>query len=124
MKGARLTNPSPGEILLEEFLNPMGLSPSELARAVHTLPRHMNEIVRGKRAITAETDLRPARDFGMSEGFFPGMHSDYDLMQRRRQIGADLMAISARAAEVRSGSLRVRKRGAHVAYPNAKPLSQ
>jgi len=79
-------------------LKPMGLSQSELARAVHVPPRRINEIVLGKRAVTADTDLRLARYFGMSEGFFLGLQGDYDLMQRRREIGADLMSISPRAA--------------------------
>jgi addiction module HigA family antidote len=69
-----------------------------LARAVHVPPRRINEIVLGKRAVTADTDLRLARYFGMSEGFFLGLQGDYDLMQRRREIGADLMSISPRAA--------------------------
>lgn len=98
IKGALLPNPSPGDILLEEFLKPMGLSQSELARAIHVPPRRINEIVLGKRAVTADTDLRLARYFGMSEGFFLGLQGDYDLMQRRREIGADLMSISPRAA--------------------------
>ncbi len=98
IKDALLPNPTPGEILLEEFLKPMGLSQSELARAVHVPPRRINEIVLGKRAVTADTDLRLARYFGMSEGFFLGLQGDYDLMQRRREIGAVLMSISPRAA--------------------------
>jgi addiction module HigA family antidote len=93
-----LPNPTPGEILLEEFLKPMDLSQSELARAVKVPPRRINEIVLGKRAVTADTDLRLARYFGMSEGFFLGLQTDYDLMQRRREIAADLKAIAPRAA--------------------------
>jgi addiction module HigA family antidote len=68
-KSRRLRNPHPGEILLEEFLKPMQLSQNALARAVHVAPRRINEIVLGKRDITANTDLRLARYFGMSEGF-------------------------------------------------------
>lgn len=93
-----LPNPHPGEILLEEFLKPMALSQNALARAVHVAPRRINEIVLGKRDITADTDLRLARYFGLSEGFFLGLQTDYDLMQRRRQIGRDLKAIQPRAA--------------------------
>lgn len=92
-----LPNPHPGEILLEEFLTPMGLSQTRLARAIGVPPRRINEIVLGKRAITADTDLRLARYFGMSEGFFLGLQSDYELMQRRREIGAALKAIKPRA---------------------------
>jgi antitoxin HigA-1 len=95
-KGALLPNPTPGEILLEEFLKPMALSQNELARAVNVPPRRINEIVLGKRAVTADTDLRLARYFGMSEGFFLGLQTDYDLMQRKREIGADLKAIAPR----------------------------
>jgi len=61
-----LPNPHPGEILLEEFLKPMRLSQNALARAVHVPPRRINELVLGKRAVTADTDLRLARYFGIS----------------------------------------------------------
>ncbi len=82
-----LENPSPGEILASEFLDPMGLSQTALARAIHVPPRRINEIVLGKRAVTADTDLRLARYFGLSEGFFLRLQADFDLMQRRREIG-------------------------------------
>lgn len=93
-----LPNPHPGEILLEEFLKPMALSQNALARAVHVPPRRINEIVLGKRAITADTDLRLARYFGLSEGFFLGLQADHDLMQRRWEIESDLRRIDPRAA--------------------------
>jgi addiction module HigA family antidote len=93
-----LPNPHPGEILLEEFLKPMGLSQNALARAVHVPPRRINELVLGKRAVTADTDLRLARYFGVSEGFFLGLQADYDLMERRRRIAAELATIKPRAA--------------------------
>ncbi|MBP0617062.1 HigA family addiction module antitoxin [Jiella mangrovi] len=93
-----LPNPHPGEILLEEFLKPMGISQNALARAVHVPPRRINEIVLGKRAMTADTDLRLARYFAMSDGFFLGLQLDHDLMERRREIEADLQAIEPRAA--------------------------
>ena len=93
-----LPNPHPGEILLEEFLSPMALSQNALARAVRVPPRRINEIVLGKRAVTADTDLRLARYFGLSEGFFLGLQADYDLMQRRRELGDDLRSIEPRAA--------------------------
>lgn len=97
-KSRQLPNPTPGEILLEEFLKPMELSQNELARAIHVAPRRINEIVLGKRAITADTDLRLTRYFGMSEGFFLGLQSDHDLMEKRRELGADLKAIRPRVA--------------------------
>ena len=97
-KGDLLPNPHPGEILLEEFLKPMGLSQNALARAIHVPPRRINEIVLGKRTVTADTDLRLARYFGLSEGVFLGLQADYDLMERRREIDKDLRSISPRAA--------------------------
>ena len=93
-----LPNPTPGEILLEEFLKPMALSQNALARAIHVSPRRINEIVLGKRAVTADTDLRLARYFGMSEGFFLGLQADFDLMERRREIATELGSIDPRAA--------------------------
>lgn len=94
----RLPNPHPGDILLEEFLRPMELSQNGLARAVNVPPRRINEIVLGKRHVTADTDLRLTRYFGLSEGFFLGLQADYDLMQRRRQIAGELDKITPRAA--------------------------
>jgi len=93
-----LPNPHPGEILLEDFLKPMGLSQNALARAIHVPPRRINEIVLGQRGVTADTDLRLARYFGLSEGFFLALQTEYDLMQRRREIGEDLKTIAPRAA--------------------------
>ncbi len=97
--GELLPNPHPGEILLEEFLKPMGVSQNRIARDIHVPPRRINELVLGKRAVTADADLRLARYFGVSEGFFLGLQSDFDLMERRRQIEAELAAITPRAAE-------------------------
>jgi len=91
-------NPHPGEILMMEFLEPMKLSQTALAHAIGVPPRRINEIVLGKRAITADTDLRLARYFGMSEGFFIGLQTDYELMERKRAIGEKLKAIKPRAA--------------------------
>ena len=76
----------------------MSLSQTALANAINVPPRRINEIVLGKRAVTADTDLRLARYFGMSEGFFLGLQADYELMQRRRQVGNQLKAIRPRAA--------------------------
>ena len=86
----RLPNPTPGDVLLEDFLKPMDLSQTALARAVGVPPRRINEIVLGKRSITADTDLRLARYFKLSDGFFLGLQADHDLMQRRREIGPSL----------------------------------
>ena len=93
-----LPNPHPGEILAEEFMRPLGLSQNALARSIHVPPRRINELVQRKRAVTADTDLRLARYFGMSEGFFLGLQADYDLMQSKREIAAELESIQPRAA--------------------------
>ncbi|MCH7888884.1 MAG: HigA family addiction module antidote protein [Proteobacteria bacterium] len=85
-----LHNPHPGEILLEEFLQPLGVSQNRLARSIGVPPRRINEIVLGKRRVTADTDLRLARFFGMSEGFWLGLQGDHDLMKIRRQLAGRL----------------------------------
>jgi addiction module HigA family antidote len=69
----------PGEVLLEEFLKPMGLSQNRLALDIGVHPRRINEIVLGKRGITADTALRLSRFFGTSPQFWMGLQSDYDL---------------------------------------------
>jgi antitoxin HigA-1 len=86
-----------GEILLEEFLKPMNLSQNALARAVGVPPRRINEIVLGKRAVTADTDLRLSRYFGLSEGFFMRLQLCYDLRIHKRKLGEELNAILPRA---------------------------
>jgi antitoxin HigA-1 len=93
-----LPNRHPGEILALEFMQPVGLSQNALARALHVPPRRINELVHGKRAVSADSDLRLARYFGLSEGFFLGLQADYDLMQRKREIAAELLTIQPRAA--------------------------
>ncbi|MFQ5398883.1 MAG: HigA family addiction module antitoxin [Anaerolineae bacterium] len=69
----------PGEVLLEEFLKPMGLSQNRLALDIRVPARRINEIVLGKRRITADTALRLARYFGTSPQFWLGLQMDYDL---------------------------------------------
>ena len=69
----------PGEILLEEFLKPMGLSQNRLALDIRVPARRINEIVHGKRRVTADTALRLARYFGTSPQFWLGLQMDYDL---------------------------------------------
>ena len=80
------------------MLEPLGLSQNGLARAIGVPPRRINEIVHAKRAVTADTDLRLARYFGFSEGFFLRLQNSYDLMERKREIGAALERIARRAA--------------------------
>jgi addiction module HigA family antidote len=93
-----LRNPHAGEILMSEFLEPLNMSQNALARAIDVPPRRINEIVLGKRAVTADTDLRLARYFNMSEGFFLGLQANYDLMERKRALGDRLEKITPRAA--------------------------
>jgi addiction module HigA family antidote len=82
----RLRNIHPGEVLLEEFLRPMNLSQNALGRAIGVPPRRINEIVLGKRGITADTAIRLARHFGTSEQFWMGLQADHDLEEARKGI--------------------------------------
>jgi len=102
---------------MEEFLKPMMLSQTALANAIAVPPRRINEIVLGKRAITADTDLRLARYFGMSEGFFIGLQTDYELMQRRRAIGEALKAIRPRAGGNASAAKPHQRHARHGLLP-------
>ena len=90
---AKLQNIHPGEILLEEFLNPLGISQNKLAHDIAVSPRRINEIVHGERSVTADTDLRLARALGTSEGFWLGLQADYDLEEKRRDINKILQKI-------------------------------
>lgn len=80
----------PGEILLEEFLVPMEISQYRLAKDVHVPPRRINEIVHGKRAITADTALRLSRYFGTTAEFWTNLQSAYELDVARQDIGSKL----------------------------------
>ena len=95
----KLTNIHPGEVLLEEFLVPMGISQNRIARNIGVPPRRINEIVHGKRAVTADTALRLARYFGISEEFWMGLQADYDLEEARNKLGNRLLSeVSTHAA--------------------------
>ncbi len=94
----KLRNIHPGEVLLEEFLEPMDISQNALARAMDVPPRRINEIVLGKRAITADTALRLAKVFGTSESFWMGLQADYDLEAAREKIGGHLRLLEQLAA--------------------------
>ena len=80
----------PGEILLEEFLEPMGLSQYRLAKDINVPPRRINEIVHGKRGISADTALRLARFFDMTEGFWMNLQTRYDLEIEKDRLGCRL----------------------------------
>jgi addiction module HigA family antidote len=83
----------PGEILFEEFLEPLHLSQNRLANAIGVPPRRINEIVLGKRRITADTALRMSRFFGTSERFWMNLQSRFDLELERDRIGKELEQI-------------------------------
>lgn len=80
----------PGEILLLEFLEPLELSQYRLAKDISVPPRRINEIVHGKRGITADTALRLARYFGTTEGFWMNLQARYDLEVQREVLGSSL----------------------------------
>ena len=80
----------PGEILMEEFLTPIGISQSRLARDINVPPRRINEICLGKRGITPDTALRLGRYFGVSAEFWMNLQQRYDLQSRRDEIADEL----------------------------------
>ncbi len=80
----------PGEILLEEFLIPMGISQYKLAKDINVHPRRINEIVHGKRAISANTALRLSLYFGMSERFWQNLQAHYDLEIEKDRLSGSL----------------------------------
>ena len=82
----------PGEVLLEEFLNPMEISQYRLAKSISVPPRRINEIVHGKRSITADTALRLSRYFGTTERFWMNLQSRYDLEVEKDRLGTRLDA--------------------------------
>ena len=94
----KLPNIHPGEILLEEFLNPMDISQNRLARAMAVPPRRINEIVHGKRAVTADTAIRIALALGTSEQFWMGLQADFDLEEARKSAEKELRKIEHVAA--------------------------
>lgn len=87
MSTADLTPIHPGEILMEEFIRPLGVSQSKVARAIGVPPRRINEIVLGKRSITADTALRLARCFDTSPQFWTNLQSQYELAIEHDRVG-------------------------------------
>jgi antitoxin HigA-1 len=80
----------PGEILLEEFLQPLGVSQYFLAKQIGVSPRRINEIVHGQRGVSADTSLRLGRFFGTSERFWLNLQSRYDLEVEKERLGGQL----------------------------------
>jgi len=87
MSARRLQPIHPGEILREEFLEPMGISQYRLAKDISVDPRRINAIIQGKRAVTADTALRLARYFDTSERFWLNLQAQYDLEVERDELG-------------------------------------
>ncbi|MFN2443573.1 MAG: HigA family addiction module antitoxin [Thermoanaerobaculia bacterium] len=121
---ARLTPVHPGEVLLEEFLGPLGISQYRLAKETGVPPRRINEIVLRQRAVSADTALRLARFFGTSELFWLNLQARYDLDVQRTKLGSRLNAVrlfsvqrtasagnapAARAARDKGSQARARK---------------
>ncbi len=90
MPRAKLAPVHPGEVLLEEFLRPLGLTQYRLAKEISVPARRINEVVRGHRAVTADTALRLARYFGTSERFWLNLQARYDLEVEKDRLGKRL----------------------------------
>ncbi len=86
MKSRLLTNITPGEVLDEEFLKPMGITQYRLAKNLGVPPRRINEIIKGRRAITADTALRLARHFGISAEFWLNLQTHHDLEREHERL--------------------------------------
>jgi antitoxin HigA-1 len=84
---------SPGEMLVEEFLKPLGMTNYRLAKEIDVPPQRIGEIIAGRRAITADTDLRLCRFFGLSEGWWLRLQNHHDLRKAKMQIAAKLAKI-------------------------------
>jgi addiction module HigA family antidote len=93
-----LHNPHPGEMLVSEFLEPLGLDAGSLARAIDVPAELVEAVIAGSRPLDAELDLRLARYFRMSEGFFLGLQTDYQLLEAKRALNGTLDRIVPRAA--------------------------
>jgi addiction module HigA family antidote len=93
MTSKLIKNPHAGEILKEEFLVPLSLSQNALAKAIAVPPNRIHAIVKGTRHITADTDLRLSRFFGLSDGYWLRLQNLYDLMEAKRKITSTVECI-------------------------------
>ena len=89
----QLRNPHPGEILKEEFLNETGMSQNQVAHAIGVPPNRVHAIVQGTRDITADTDLRLCKFFGLSDGYFLRLQNAYDTLEAKRRINKQVAKI-------------------------------
>ena len=97
-----------GEILKEEFLNEIGMSQNQLGHAIGVPPNRIHAIVNGTRDITADTDLRLCRFFGLSEGYFLRLQNAYDTLEAKRLIAAQVAKIKPyKAPQMRGGRQEV-----------------
>ena len=116
MKSTLLKNITPGEILNEEFLKPMGISQYRLAKDIGVPARRINEIVNGQRAITGDTALRLGRYFRMAAEFWVNLQGHYNLEREQERLGARLerevkvrkQVIDRRSREIEEGEVRCR----------------
>jgi antitoxin HigA-1 len=102
MSARKFTPIHPGEILLDEFLKPMGLTQYRLAKDIHVPGRRINEIVHGTRAISPDTALRLSRYFGLSDRFWLNLQSRYDLERAKDKLGRSL-AIEVKVLPANAG---------------------
>ncbi len=93
-----IPNPHPGDVIRHDFLAPLGISQNALARAMSVPPRRVNEIVLGKRSVTADTAIRLAIALGTSEHFWLSLQAEHDLEEARRNLGKAVKAIERLAA--------------------------
>lgn len=93
MSKNKIINPHPGEILLEEFLKPMALSQNRLAMELRVPPHRVNEIIHGRRGITADSALRLAKFFGTTPDFWLNLQKSYDLAAAQEELKAELSRI-------------------------------
>ena len=98
MRKRQVPYPTPGEILIEEFLKPMGLTQYRLAKEIGVSQRRIGEIIAGKRSITTDTGLRLSRFFGLSDGFWERLQIDYDLAVAKDEMAETLNRIKPYAA--------------------------
>lgn len=93
-----LKNPHPGEILQEEFMTPLNLSQNALAEAIGVPANRINHLVRGLRGVTANTDLRLSRFFGLSRGYWLRLQNAYDIMEVTRESEEEILSIQPYAS--------------------------
>lgn len=98
-----LNNPHPGEILKTEFLDPLSLTQNALAEAIGVPANRINEIVRGRRSVTADTGLRLGKFFGLSESYWLRLQIDFDLMEAKRRAGRSISHIKPYKANGNDG---------------------